>query len=282
MPTWNNAIWMMSDLQLRSVQEAQTVLGQTVNDMQGLGLPLDAIWCLGDVLQGADLAGLEATAVEVVNTFEQLGLPVWFLMGNHDMDLQRRHINRHPLYEAIQGRADWHSNPKLSDMHFTADWAGYRVHFLGDHAAEDGSWFTSHDKVAGNSALYPYGSEAFSCLKQQISDCGKPVLMASHYAFPGGPRWGQLHQALVPLPDNVRGAFFGHAHVGDPVWNPDAIWQRQFRIENQDITQYNISAVESIRSPGSHSAVLLAGSAGELELRVRCHLERDWVATFQL
>lgn len=282
MTTWNNAVWIMSDLQLRTKMEAQAVLGQAISDMRSLGLPLDGIWCLGDVLQGSDLASLEETAQEIIALLEPLQLPICFTMGNHDMDLQRRKICRFPVWEAVHERAGWHTNAKLSDLCFTVDWAGYRVFFLGDHASGDGAWFTSGGGLVDENGLYPHLKSTYASLRNAIAACGKPVVLASHYAMPGGPRWSRLQSQLMPLPINVRTTIFGHAHVGDPVWNPDTTWQRRFTVQDQEIAQFNISAMESKRSPGSHSAVLFADVNGNLELRVRCHLQREWVDLFPL
>lgn len=255
MPPRSRAVWIISDIHIRSADEAQLILGRATADMKSLDLPLEAVWCLGDMLEGSDLARLETAAREARTILEAMDLPIWYLMGNHDMDLRRvRQIERYPFYERVAGRPGWHTTRQLRDPCFHADWAGYRVYFLGDHSAGDATWFTSHGSPAGMADRYPYVPDYFRNLRQEMASVGRGVLIASHYAFPGGQRPGALHDALLPLPDTVRGHFYGHAHIGDPVWNRDATWQRRFQVRGQEIPEVNVSALESSRSPGSHSA----------------------------
>ncbi len=109
-----------------------------------------------------------------------------------------------------------------------------------------------------------------------------PVAIASHYALPGGQKPSGLMARLLPLPENVKLMLHGHAHIGDLVWNKDNPWQRDNPVEGHALRQFNISALETLRSPGSHSAVLGLSPSGLFSLRIRCHQERAWLDSFPL
>jgi hypothetical protein len=80
----------------------------------------------------------------------------------------------------------------------------------------------------------------------------------------------------------VRLHLHGHAHIGDLVWNKENPWQRENPITGDARKQFNISALETARTPGSHSALLELYSDGAIKLRIRCHLEKKWVEEFRI
>lgn len=272
-------IWVHSDLQLAEPSQAQTTLATAVNDLLELGLRLDAVWCLGDAHCGSNGSALEEVAEINVEQLRRLQAPVYYVMGNHEMDLTAAGIRRFPLHELAQKEEDWHV-AALDEFYFCAEWCGFLVVFMGDHAAHDGTWRAAHSHVKGEG--YPHSPESYEKLRRLIQNYDGPVIIASHYALPGGQRPGVLMERLLPLPPNVRLHLHGHAHIGDLVWNKENPWQRENPIAGDTRTQYNISALETARTPGSHSAVLELYTNGEVILRIRCHLDKKWLEEFHV
>lgn len=275
-------IWIQSDLQLDEPEAARSVLHEAVEDIRRLSLPLAGVWCLGDALAGSDLDDLEQVAETTVQLLERLDVPICYVLGNHEMDARRElGVNHYPLYELTKNRPGWHTLRSLSDFYFSQEWFGYQVYFFGDHAAIDGSWFTSHGVVQDDPASdYPHLPSVYRRLRDEMMASSRPILTASHYAYPGGQRHSTLHEQLLPLSSMVRGHFYGHAHIGDLVFNSERPWDRKNPIIGHELIQYNISALESLRSPGSHSAVLSFEAGGCLRLRIRCHLQKEWIDEF--
>lgn len=275
-------IWVHSDLQLVRPSEASTVLAAAVDDLIDLDLDLDAVWCLGDALCGGVLAPLETVAQINIQEVERLGIPAVYLLGNHEMDLKRMHdLDRYPLYEIATTREQWKVG-NAEDFYFLQTLGNTLVVFMGDHFAQNGDWWTTHGTVRGDEQAYPHTTECYRELSENIARHPGPVIIASHYAFPGGQRPSSLMGHLLPLPPNVRLHLHGHAHIGDLVHNKDRPWQRVNPIHESSILQFNISALETARSPGSHSAILEIGAEGPRFLHIRCHLTRAWLETFDL
>jgi len=205
-------------------------------------------------------------------------------MGNHDMDLRRTsHLNRFPLFERASQEANWHTAEKLEANFFARRMGNCLVFFLGDHADPEGSWFTTHGGVSGRAPQsYPHSPESYTQLSRAKGEYPGLVIVCSHYALPGGQKPSSLMAQMLPLPANVCLCLHGHAHIGDLVWNKANPWQRHNPVPGHQLNQINISALETTRSPGSHSAFLEIGLGGPIRLRIRCHVERKWVETFQL
>lgn len=278
-------VWIHSDLQLAEPHRAREVFTAAVDDILDLNLDLAAAWCLGDALSGRNEAALEEVAAASLEQLDRLGVPICYVMGNHEMDLRRAEpfLNRYPLYEAARQRDDWHTMDQLSDFYFVRECFGTLVVFMGDHADSDGRWWTSHGAIKDDTDAYPHTPSAYAALRDTLAAWRGPVVTVSHYAYPGGQRPSALMGRLLPLPANVRLHLYGHAHIGDLVHNKERPWQRDNPIDGQTRPrQFNISALETIRSPGSHSAVLDFGPEGPTTLRIRCHLQRRWVETFDL
>jgi hypothetical protein len=275
-------VWVQSDLQLSQPELARRVLADAVADMQTLDLDLAAIWCLGDALCGRHVAHLEEVATASVALLETFQRPIAYLMGNHEMDLRDHGHHRWPLYELAAGRPLWHAQAHLGEPWFERRCCGQRVLFLGDHAAPgpDGTWYVQHHHIKGTG--YPYTEADWAALRQRVEDSPEPVLTVSHYALPGGPRPGHLLARLLPLPATVLTHLHGHAHIGDLVWNRDRPWQRECTITGCRTLQYNISALETARSPGSHSALLRFTNGRLRTILIRCHQTHVWTESFTL
>jgi hypothetical protein len=277
-------IWVISDIQQSAPADALSTLSAAVDDILATGLQLDGVWCLGDALRGGDLPALEEVADIFIRQLARLGLPVCYLLGNHDVDLKRTcDVDRHPLWERARTEPGWHTMASLEEFYFARRVGPCLVVFMGDHADPGGVWFTTHGGVAGKiPERYPHDRTAYAGLSQAMADFAGPVILASHYALPGGQKPSALLERLLPLPANVQLVMHGHAHIGDLVWNKANPWQRDNPVTGQSLRQFNVSALETVRSPGSHSAVLEIGPAGPAGLRIRCHQQHAWLETFPL
>ncbi len=277
-------IWAISDIQQSAPAEALTTLSAAVDDILATNLKLDAVWCLGDALRGPDESALEQVADIFIRQLARLDLPVCYLLGNHDVDLKRaRDVDRHPLWERARDDPNWHTMERLDAFFFARRVGDCLAVFMGDHAHPGGDWFTTHGGISGRiPERYPHDRASYARLSQAMADFAGPVVIASHYALPGGQKPSGLMERLLPLPSNVKLVMHGHAHIGDLVWNKDNPWQRDNPVTGQPLRQFNVSALESVRSPGSHSAVLEIGSSGPVSLRIRCHQEHKWLDTFPL
>lgn len=277
-------IWVLSDIQQSEPADALATLSAAVDDILATNLKLDAIWCLGDALRGANELALMQVAEIFIGQLARLDLPVCYLLGNHDVDLKRAaDIDWHPLWERARREPNWHTSDRLDAFFFARRVGDCLVVFMGDHAHPGGDWFTTHGGVEGRAReRYPYSPEDYARLSRAMAGFDGPVVIASHYALPGGQKPSRLLGGLLPLPSNVKLVMHGHAHIGDLVWNKDNPWQRDNPVSGQPLRQFNISALESVRSPGSHSAILEIASGGPTSLRIRCHQKREWLDTFSL
>jgi calcineurin-like phosphoesterase family protein len=266
-------IWVHSDLQLARPAEAEEVLTRAVDDMLQLSLPLDAVWCLGDAICHTDEAALDEVARINMAQLRRLNAPVYYVMGNHEMDLMNKGIARFPLWERAAQDGQWRVGA-LEDFYFWEEFGNFMVVFMGDHAARDGSWWTSHGYANGQS--YSHTVMQYEALRRRMERFSGPVIIASHYAFPGGQRPAPLMERLLPLPSNVVLHLHGHAHIGDLVWNKENPWKRANPITGDARHQYNISALETARSAGSHSALLELYPDSTVSLHIRCHLREEW------
>ena len=278
-------VWIHSDLQLAEPKLAHEVLAAAVDDVLDLKLDLGGVWCLGDALCGKNEEALDEVAAINIAQYERLAAPVCYVMGNHEMDLRRNAIRRYPLYELASQHPQWHTMPALDDFYFARRFFGTLVVFMGDHAARDGGpWWTTHGLLQDLPGIpaYPHQPHVYEALREAMANEPGPVVTASHYAYPGGQRPSAMLRQLLPLPESVRLHVYGHAHIGDLVHNKHRPYQRENPIDGQSLLQYNISALETRRSAGSHSAILEFENGAPARLRIRCHLERRWTESFEL
>jgi len=275
-------IWIHSDLQLADPQRAREVLTAAVDDLVDLDLDLAAVWCLGDAATGGYEDRLVQVADICIAQMDRMAVPVCYVLGNHEMDLMRLGTLRYPLYERAVEHPLWHTMASIEDFFFVRRFFGIPVVFMGDHAATDGRWCVQHGKAQLEAEAYPHTPDAYVRLRDAIAACPGPVITAAHQSYPGGQRPSPLMGQMLPLPQNVCLHVYGHAHIGDHVWNAERPYQRPNEVEGQSLIQYNISALETRRSAGSHSAILELGPEGPVAMRIRCHLEKRWTETFTL
>ena len=112
-------VWVISDLQPPSAERARQVLRDAVDDMLSLEVSFSAIWCLGDALRGADAELLDLTTSVFLTELKRCGVPVCYLLGNHDMDFRNQKGACHfPLWEAARQDPNWHVQDRLEDFYF--------------------------------------------------------------------------------------------------------------------------------------------------------------------
>lgn len=276
-------IWIISDIQPVSLEQAKLVLRSAVDDILDLDPRPDSIWILGDAYRGKDRKLIEEIVELYLEETNRLGVPICYLLGNHEMDLSSAlDANVFPLYERAK-REGWHVAENLSDFYFSRIFGKTLIVFMGDHADGERQWWTTHGHVRESfAATYPYTEKHYRNLARLIGGHQGPVVIAAHYALPGGQKPSRLLAQLRPLPPNVKLVLHGHAHIGDLVWNKDDCWERLHAVEGQPgVRQINVSALEVERSPGSHSAWLRLEEGGPTELRIRCHQERQWMETYK-
>lgn len=280
-PADSFSVWVISDIQSTNEARARQVIRDATDDILEQNIPLSAVWCLGDALRGPDLELLNLATSAFLSQLSRCGAPICYVLGNHDMDYRNQTGNCHfPLWEGARAEPNWHVQERLEDFYLLRRFGKWLVVFLGDHADPAGKWFSTHGIVRGEES-YPYMAEDYAELSRQIGGYDGPVILASHYAFPGGQKPSGLQAQLLPLPANVRALLHGHAHIGDLKWNRDDPWERVHAVEGQSFLQYNISALEPDRSPGSHSALLEFRPSGAVGMRIRCHETKEWVGEFE-
>lgn len=273
-------LWLISDLQ-QSIPENATLCMQTaVADFKELALPCQYIFYLGDAVEGHDREHIEEMTGMQLEALDPLGVPVVYIIGNHDFDYYQHHKEKIgrvelPFYDTVKKHKGWHVG-ELQDFYFVLDMEEYAVVCLPDHASLDGSWFTTHGEIHGNVSAYPYGKEEWKALSEKIKTWEKPVFTMGHYSFPGGNREARLQSRMLPLPDNVRIHFYGHAHIGDAVWAGKDCYRKISMVDWQDIVQINVASLESFRGSAIRSVFMEIYEDGTYGVLFRNHTERKW------
>jgi len=271
-------VWIVSDIQMRDSTLVRDLFRSALRDWHEQNLTPQEVWLLGDSVCGRPLSVQEEMAQTIMDALSPLSCPVAYVLGNHEMDLLRSEgTSRFPLRELALARPDWRVPPGIEDFYFLHHVGQTLVVFLSDHAARDGSWMSSHGQITDPQAGYPDPEPALAALREAMARHPGPIVIAAHYALPGGQRPNQFQARLFPLPDSVRLHLYGHAHIGDLVYNRINPWQRQHAVEGHAFPQFNISAFENQRTPGCHTALLEFSPAEPVRLRVRCHLAKSWI-----
>jgi hypothetical protein len=251
-----------------------------LTDFRRLDLPCDQLWYLGD----ATSANLDESAELQMQVLTELGLPVRLILGNHDFDqtLSRRTPPglQLPFFRAAQSTPGWKTLASVSDFYFTDELGEFLVVFLSDHAHPEVHWASTQGTVQADADAYPHDENATSALRELIATAGRPVILAGHYAFPGGNRPSDLLSRLLPLPPNVRIHFHGHAHVGDKSTRIRNYFEKIAWIEGNDIPQVNVSALEDRRGDEIRSAFLELYDDDSLGVFFRDHGRAAWAGAF--
>ena len=274
-------VWIISDLQQSQPARAEACLRTAIDDFVSLELACDQIWYLGDAVEGQNLAHLREMAQMQKEVFLSLGLPLRYVMGNHDFDYARWGGDASgspvlPFYEVVKSVPGWKTTESIESFYFFDELGDYRLVFLSDHSAADGRWVTTHGELFGAAGEYPHGAAAYGALRAKIAASDKPVIMAGHYGFAGGNRPSALLNRLLPLPGNVRMHFYGHAHIGDAAWAKENRFRKIATIDHHDIPQIDVASLENERGNAIRSAVLEMYEDGGLGVFFRVHDRRMW------
>ena len=257
-----------------------------VADFLSLRLPVDAVCYLGDATEGADHAHLREMSDMQVEALSQVDAPIWYVMGNHELDFHRFSGERGavtvPFRERILREGQWRTTPTVRDWLLVADFGDLAVALFSDHAAPDGSWFAIHGGAsdgAGHRIDYP-DPGAPGRVRAALAALDKPVFTMSHYAFPGGNRASALQGALLPLPPSVVAHFYGHCHIGDAHWGgPDCLRQIS-GIDGTALTQFDVASLENRRGNAVRSALVEWYGGSGYGVFFRNHTVRRWEKTF--
>jgi len=253
-------IWIFSDLQQANPDNAKECMDVCMADFHSMGKPADMIWYLGDCVQGTRRELLKQICDMQEEAFLKAGIPLCFVAGNHDLDCVRHGDENEtevfiPFYEMAKKHKDWYMADSFEEPYFKVPLGDFMIYFFTDHVASDKSWNVTHGIVHGDESAYPY-IEKLKKVKDEIIAENKPVITAAHYSFAGGSRPSELFNNILPLPQNVKMHFYGHAHFGDFVWAGDAPYQRISWMHNHDIPQINVSSFEHIRGLKCRSVFL--------------------------
>jgi len=277
-------VWIISDLQI--LGEYEDFVTTAVEDFRSLELACDAVWYLGDAVASGGPDDMAAMARFQIDALRGLGLPVRYVIGNHDFDYSLSPRTPEPLalpfYDLFKSVPGWRTTASIEDFYFTEELGEFLVVFLSDHADREGRWVCTQGKVHRDAASYPHGPGAYAALRRRMAECGRPVITAGHYAFTGGSRPSPMLDRLLPLPESVRLHVHGHQHVGDAsVRDPD--FQRKIStVTRQKVPQINVSAIERRRADQVRSVVLEVHADRTLGVFFRDHDRRAWAECYVL
>lgn len=274
-------LWIISDLQQSVPENAAFCMTSAVKDFRLLDLPCQSVFYLGDAVEGHDREYIDEMTQMQFSNLDSLEIPIVYVPGNHDFDYYQYHqekLNRLelPFYESVRAHKGWITSPSLHDFYFTYDMREYMVVCLPDHGAEDGSWFTTHGEIHGSTENYPYYPQDYRKLSEEIKSWNKPVFTMGHYSFMGGNREARLQSQMLPLPDQVRIHFYGHAHIGDSVWAGKDCYRKISCVDWQDIPQINVASLENFRGSAIRSVFLEIYEDGTYGVLFRNHTTQMW------
>lgn len=274
-------VWLISDIQMADLDFIRRCIETSIADYRSLDRPCEVVWYLGDA--GAN--NTDKTAALQLELFRGLNLPLRFINGGHDFDLTHRYLEECgivlPFYRHVQKEPGWKTTEKVSDLYFTDEIGPYMVYFFPNHADEDFNWWAG-TVVQGKVDDYPYTQAFFDKLREEMGSCGKPVILCTHEPLPPAIRASELHARLFPLPDNVVANFHGHCHIGERSTYNTTPYCKLTWMNDQDIPQINVSAMEDKRGDAIRSAFLELYEDGSLGVLFRNHSELRWTETFFL
>ncbi len=276
--------WLISDLQQSNPQLAERYFHIALDDMLSshLNENLDGICYLGDAAEFPDADNFNKMTEMQVGLLEQFDLPVFYTIGNHELDYFHYRGGEPviPFYEYVKNRKLWHVIPDQEAFYFVHETEEFTMLFFSDHLAKDGSWCGTHQYLPPPEQPYPYTKEVWQKVRDQYADTGKPVFTFAHCAFPGGSRPSEYLAQMMPLPDNFRAHFHGHAHIGDSMWAGENLYRQISGTENHPMCQFNISSLDHLRGTAVRSAFFDYCGDGEYAVFFRDHLNRRWEQVF--
>lgn len=279
-PRVRHRVWICSDLQQWDPAAAERILDTVFADFHSLELPCEQVWNLGDTTDGKDPARMRETVLLQAERFESLGVPLVYACGNHDFDFFKKNTSAGaeavPAWKLLQVRPAWRTTRRLEDFHFAFDMGDYRVFVFGDHGAEDGRWIVTHGKTHGVAEAYPHTPEAYDAVRRTMAEHAGPVISLGHYAYPGGNRPSPLMGRLLPLPENVRVHFYGHAHLGESRLLGEHNFRKIAYVDHQHVPQLDVAALEDRKGTRLRSVFLEMYHDGAFGVFFRNHTEKTW------
>lgn len=273
--------WVISDLQQSIPERATYCMTTAVDDFLSLALPIDAVCYLGDATEGQNLTFIHEMAAMQVRELAKVDAPVYYAIGNHDFDFffhRQKEMDgmKVPFVEYVADSPQWHVQENLTDMYYVVDLGDLAIVMLTDHADSKGTWYTTHGQVRNDEAAYPYTGEHYRAVSERMRRLNKPVITMSHYAFPGGNREAPLYKQFLPLPENVRMHFYGHAHIGDAQWAGKDCYRKLSGVDDQAVMQVNVASLENYRGTAVRSALVNVYQSGEIGVLFRNHSAHCW------
>ncbi len=272
----SHRVWLISDLQQHDPARSRQCMYIAYEDFKKLNLPCEKIWYLGDSVEGANLEHLWEMTKMQEKVFSEIGVPVCYCPGNHDMDYVSRFGEAvMPFREMVLSHSaeGWKTTKCVSDFFFWDKLGDTDVLFIADHAAADGSWYFCHGRPFGTG--YPYNSTDYRALARE-RDKRKKVITVSHYAYPGGNRATEYMGEYFPIGENVLLHVYGHAHIGDSRW-AGKDWGRQISAaDGHFLTQIDIASLEHGRGNAVRSAFMEIYSDGRTGIFFRNHQGGFW------
>lgn len=274
-------IWVVSDLQQQYPDRATHCMTRAASDFVSLDMPVEAICYLGDATEGHNPDFIREMAQMQAEQFARVDAPVYYALGNHDFDYFMYYHDSLPgmvlpFKEFVDQQPQWHTQGDVRRMYYTVDMGEYALCFLTDHAAHDGSWYTTHGEVRGDASRYPYTEADYRACMDELAALAKPVFTLSHYAYAGGNRAAPLFERFRPVPANVRLHLYGHAHIGDAVWAGKDCHRKIAAVDDQPLVQVNVASLENYRGSAIRSVVLEMYDTGEIGVLFRNHSLRCW------
>ena len=258
-------VWVLSDLQQKIYDNMKRCLDICMDDYGRLNKPAEAIWYLGDAVEGTDPENISKMVADQEKAFSSLNVPLTYVCGNHDYDFCAKAIQEGrkeklyiPFYDMVRSHENWHAASSPSDIYFTEDFHDFKLFCFQDHIAPDLSWLSTHNMIRSGRENYPYTKDYFENIRKEMADCKKTVITIGHTSFPGGNRdfEAEITNQILPLPRNVRLHLYGHSHIGEYMWPREKAFSQISWVNWQDIPQIDVASFENIRGSYCHSVLL--------------------------
>ena len=285
--TVQHRVWVISDLQQTDPKQARRCLTVAIQDYERLGLKCDAIWYLGDAVEGANLRALRRMTAMQFDLLGRLGVPVRYVMGNHEFDYAIHHKRGGPVivpfWESAKTMPGWKTTRRLDDFYMIDQIGDWTVVFFSDHADPAGAWVSVHGDVYGkNPQDYPHTTDVYQALSHHIATLGERVITAGHYAFAGGNRPSTLLDRMLPVPENVKLHLYGHAHIGDAKWAKEHCFRKIAGIHGHKAPQIDVASLEDQRGSEIRSVMLELYEDHSIGVLFRDHSRVAWAEVYVL